>query len=60
MAKDQKPADQPSGIAEQAMEQARRAADTYCDYVKQAIAPRRQVETNLLKGSRATRRRISP
>jgi hypothetical protein len=36
--KDQKTADQPSGIAEQAMEQARRAADTYCDFVKQAIA----------------------
>ena len=38
MAKDQKAADQASGIAEQAMEQARRAADTYCDFVKQAIA----------------------
>jgi hypothetical protein len=38
MAKDQKAADEPNGIAEQAMEQARRAADTYCDFVKQAIA----------------------
>jgi hypothetical protein len=38
MAKDQKPTDQFSGIAEQAMEQARRAADTYFDYVKQAIS----------------------
>jgi hypothetical protein len=38
MAKDQKSADQASGIAEQAMEQARRAADTYFDYVKQAIS----------------------
>ena len=38
MAKDQKAADQASGIAEQAMEQARRAADTYCDFVKQTIA----------------------
>jgi hypothetical protein len=38
VAKEQKAADQPGGIAEQAMEQARRAADTYCDYVKQAIA----------------------
>jgi hypothetical protein len=38
MAKDRKAADQPGGIAEQAMEQARRSADTYCDYVKQAIA----------------------
>ena len=38
MAKEQKPTQQLDGIAEQAMEQARRAADTYCDYVKQAIA----------------------
>ena len=38
MAKDQKTDDQPGGIAEQAMEQARRAADTYSDFVKQAIA----------------------
>jgi hypothetical protein len=38
VAKEQKAADQPGGIAEQAMEQARRSADTYCDYVKQAIA----------------------
>jgi hypothetical protein len=38
MAKEQKPSDQISGIAEQAMEQARRAADTYFDYVKQAIS----------------------
>ena len=36
--KGEKAADQPGGIAEQAMEQARRAADSYCDYVKQAIA----------------------
>jgi hypothetical protein len=34
VAKDQKPSDQFSGIAEQATEQARRAADTYFDYVK--------------------------
>jgi hypothetical protein len=38
MVKEQKPSDQFSGIAEQAMEQARRAADTYFDYVKQAIS----------------------
>ena len=38
MAKDQNPSDQFSGIAEQAMEQARRAADTYFDYVRQAIS----------------------
>jgi hypothetical protein len=38
MAKEQQPSDQFSGIAEQAMEQARRAADTYFDYVKQAIS----------------------
>jgi hypothetical protein len=38
MPKDQNTADQLSGIAEQAMEQARRAADTYFDYVKQAIS----------------------
>jgi len=38
MAKYEKAADEPGGIAEQAMEQARRAADTYCDFVKQAIA----------------------
>jgi hypothetical protein len=38
MANDEKAADQPGGIAEQAMEQARRAADTYCDFVKQAIS----------------------
>jgi type II secretory pathway pseudopilin PulG len=38
MAKDEKAADQAGGIAEQAMEQARRAGDTYCDFVKQAIA----------------------
>jgi Phasin protein len=38
MAKDEKAANPPSGIAEEAMEHARRAADTYCDFVKQAIA----------------------
>ena len=38
MAREQQPSDQFSGIAEQAMEQARRAADTYFDYVKQAIS----------------------
>src|SRR6516165_7980557 len=38
MAKEHKPTDHPNGIAEQAMEQARRAADIYCDFVKQAIA----------------------
>jgi Phasin protein len=38
MAKGEKAADQPGGVAEQAMEQARRAADSYCDFVKQAIA----------------------
>ena len=38
MAKEQKPSDQFSGIAEQAMEQARRAGDIYFDYIKQAIA----------------------
>jgi hypothetical protein len=38
MAKEQKSADQPGGIAEQAMEQPRRAADAYFDYVKQAIS----------------------
>ena len=38
MAKEQTPVDQRSGIAEQAMEQARRAADIYFDYVKQAIS----------------------
>lgn len=38
MAKEQKPTEQLGGIAEQAMEQARRAADIYFDYVKQAIS----------------------
>jgi hypothetical protein len=38
MAKEQEPRDQIGGIAEQAIEQARRAADTYFDYVKQAIS----------------------
>ena len=60
MAEEQKPRDQFSGIAEQAMEQASRAADIYFDYVKQAISATPSAETNLLKGSRATQRRISP
>ena len=38
MAKDHGASDPPGGVVEQAMEQARRAADTYCDFVKQAIA----------------------
>jgi hypothetical protein len=38
MAKEQKSADQPSGAAEQAMAQARSAADIYFEYVKQAIS----------------------
>jgi hypothetical protein len=38
MAKEQKSADQPSEIAEQAMEQARGAADVYFEYLKKAIA----------------------
>ena len=38
MAKEQKPTEQLGEIAEQAMEQARRAADIYFDYVKQAIS----------------------
>jgi hypothetical protein len=38
MTKEQKSTDQPSGIAEQAMEQARSAADIYFEYVKQAIS----------------------
>jgi hypothetical protein len=38
MAKEQKSADQPSGAAEQAMAQARGAADIYFEYVKQAIS----------------------
>ena len=38
MAKEQKPTEQLDGIAEQAMEQARHAADIYFDYVKQAIS----------------------
>ena len=38
MAKEQKPTEQLGGVAEQAMEQARRAADIYFDYVKQAIS----------------------
>jgi hypothetical protein len=37
MAKEQKPTEQLGGVAEQAMEQARRAADIYFDYVKQDI-----------------------
>jgi hypothetical protein len=38
MAKEQKPVDQRSGTAEQAMEQARGAADIYFEYLKKAIA----------------------
>lgn len=38
MAKEHNPTEQLSGIAEQAMEQARRAGDLYFDYIKQAIA----------------------
>ena len=41
MAKGQTASDQPGGLVEGAMEQARRAADTYCDFVKQAIAATR-------------------
>jgi hypothetical protein len=38
MAKEQKSTDHVSGVAEQAMEQARSAADIYFEYVKQAIS----------------------
>ncbi len=38
MAKEQKPTEQLSGIAEQAMEQAARAGDIYFNYIKQALA----------------------
>ena len=38
MAKEQKPTDQRSEIAEQAMEQARGAADVYFEYLKRTIA----------------------
>jgi len=38
MAKEQKPVDQRSGTAEQAMEQACGAADIYFEYLKKAIA----------------------
>jgi hypothetical protein len=38
MAKEPKPADQRSEVAEQAMEQARGTADVYFEYLKKAIA----------------------
>jgi hypothetical protein len=38
MAKDRKPAEELSGFAEQTMEQARTAVDTYFDYLKKAIS----------------------
>jgi hypothetical protein len=38
MAREQKSTDHVSGVAEQAMEQARSAADIYFEYVKQAIS----------------------
>ena len=60
MAKEQKPTEQLGEIAEQAMEQARRAADIYFDYVKHAISATPSGETNLLKVSRSVPKRISP
>ena len=38
MAKDRKPVEELSGIAEQTMEQARGAVDVYFDYLKKAIS----------------------
>ena len=38
MAKDRKPADEPSAFAAQTMEQARNAVDTYFDYLKKAVS----------------------
>lgn len=38
MAKDRKPAEELSGVAEQTMEQARTAMDTYFDYLKKAVS----------------------
>jgi hypothetical protein len=38
MAKDRKPAEELSGLAQQTMEQARTAVDTYFDYLKKAIS----------------------
>ncbi len=38
MAKDQKPAEELSGFAEQTMAQARTAMDTYFDYLKKAVS----------------------
>jgi hypothetical protein len=38
MAKDRKPAEELSGLAEQTMEQARGAVDVYFDYLKKAIS----------------------
>ena len=60
MAKEQKPTEQLGGIAEQAMEQARRAADIYFDYVNRLFQPLHRGETNLLKVSRSVPKRISP
>jgi hypothetical protein len=38
MAKDRKPADEPSVFGTQTMEQARNAVDTYFDYLKKAVS----------------------
>ncbi len=38
MAKDRNPADEPSALATQTMEQARNAVDTYFDYLKKAVS----------------------
>ena len=38
MAKDRKPAEELSAFAEQTMEQARTAIDTYFDYLKKAVS----------------------
>ncbi len=38
MAKDQKPAEELSGIAKQTMEQARAAVDTYFDFLKKTVS----------------------
>jgi hypothetical protein len=38
MAKDRKPAEELSGLAEKTMEQARTAVDTYFDYLKKSIS----------------------
>jgi hypothetical protein len=60
MAKDRKHAEELSGLAEQTMEQARTAVDTYFDYLKKAISSTPSGGTEFGEKLKTMQKPISP